>query len=208
MRFRRRVSMGLCIGTGSILLSTTSPAHGANQDLNAQLETLRQENAPLQETVRKQESLIENLSQRVEQIETAATKQTATESPPEPASSKLGREGVSLALRTSNSLELNLGELHLDSEDVLKLWNVERLLNIRAGRFHANMHCVVLVLENPFFAVADEAGHYTISNVPPGTYNLKAWHERLPGQSQEIIVPAAGEVTVDFTLGIKYLPRC
>ena len=72
---------------------------------------------------------------------------------------------------------------------------------------HANMHCVVLVLENPFFAVADEAGHYTISNVPPGTYNLKAWHERLPGQSQEILVPAEGEVTVNFTLGIKNLPR-
>jgi len=72
---------------------------------------------------------------------------------------------------------------------------------------HANMHCVVLVLENPCFAVADETGHYTISNVPPGTYNLKAWHERLPGQSQEIIVPAEGEVTVNFTLGIKNLPR-
>ena len=83
----------------------------------------------------------------------------------------------------------------------------------KAGRvevfcsIHANMHCTVLVLENPYYAVADERGHYTITNVPPGTYKLKAWHERLPSQSQEITVPAAGEVTANFTLGIKNLPK-
>ena len=72
---------------------------------------------------------------------------------------------------------------------------------------HANMHCVVLVLENPFYAVSDEAGRYVIRDVPPGTYKLKAWHERLPSQSQEITVPAEGEVKVNFTLGIKNLPK-
>jgi plastocyanin len=83
----------------------------------------------------------------------------------------------------------------------------------RAGRvdvfcsIHANMHCVVLVLENPFFATADEAGHYVINNVPAGTYRLKAWHERLPALSQEVVVPPTGEVTVNFTLGVKNLPK-
>jgi plastocyanin len=72
---------------------------------------------------------------------------------------------------------------------------------------HANMHCVVLVLENPFYAVADEAGRYVIRNVPPGTYKLKAWHERLPSQTQEITVPADGEAKANFTLGIKNLPK-
>lgn len=72
---------------------------------------------------------------------------------------------------------------------------------------HANMHCVVLVLENPHYAIADDAGRYSITNVPPGTYRLKAWHERLPAQSQEIIVPAEGEVKMNFTLGIKNLPK-
>jgi len=72
---------------------------------------------------------------------------------------------------------------------------------------HANMHCVVLVLENSFYAVADETGHYVIRNVPSGPYKLKAWHERLPSQTQEITVPADGEVKVNFTLGIKNLPK-
>ncbi len=72
---------------------------------------------------------------------------------------------------------------------------------------HANMHCTVLVLENPYYAVADERGRYTITNVPAGTYRLKAWHERLPSQSQEITVLAEGDVTANFTLGIKNLPK-
>ena len=72
---------------------------------------------------------------------------------------------------------------------------------------HANMHCVVLVLENPYFTVSGTSGAYSITNVPPGTYKLKAWHERLPVQTQEIVVPAEGEVKVDFVLGIKNLPQ-
>ena len=72
---------------------------------------------------------------------------------------------------------------------------------------HANMHCTILVLENPYYAVADESGRYTITNVPPGTFKLKAWHERLPSQTQEITVPAEGEVTANFMLGVKNLPK-
>ena len=66
---------------------------------------------------------------------------------------------------------------------------------------HSTMNCVVLVLENPFFAATDEKGRYSIAGVPPGTYQLKAWHERLPGQRQTITVSETGELRVDFTLG-------
>jgi len=72
---------------------------------------------------------------------------------------------------------------------------------------HKAMNCVILVLENPYFAATDERGRYVIPNVPPGTYKLKAWHERLPGQSREITVPETGEVRADFTLGITNLPK-
>jgi hypothetical protein len=36
---------------------------------------------------------------------------------------------------------------------------------------------------------------------------LKAWHERLPSDRKTIVVPENGEVTVDFTLGVKNLPK-
>ncbi|HSY17390.1 MAG TPA: carboxypeptidase regulatory-like domain-containing protein [Candidatus Acidoferrales bacterium] len=71
---------------------------------------------------------------------------------------------------------------------------------------HENMHCIVLVMTNPYFAVTDGDGHYTITGVPPGKYTLKAWHERLPADTQEITVPETGGVKADFTLTIKNLP--
>jgi plastocyanin len=89
----------------------------------------------------------------------------------------------------------------------------KRITFDKAGRvdvfcsIHANMHCVVLVLENPYFGVTDEKNHYSISNVPPGTYQLTAWQERMPAQTKEITVPASGEVKADFVLGISGLPK-
>jgi plastocyanin len=83
----------------------------------------------------------------------------------------------------------------------------------KAGRvdvfcsIHANMHCIVLVLDNPYFCKTDEKNHYCISNVPPGTYHLTAWQERMPSQTKEITVPASGEVKADFVLGITGLPK-
>ncbi len=72
---------------------------------------------------------------------------------------------------------------------------------------HSSMNCIVLVLENPYFATTDGNGDYRIQNVPPGKYKLKAWHERLPADEREITVPTNGEVKVDFVLGIKNLPQ-
>ena len=83
----------------------------------------------------------------------------------------------------------------------------------KAGRvdvfcsIHANMHCVVLVLDNQYFASTDENGNYAIANVPPGAYTLKAWHERLPADEHQIVVPTNGEVKVDFVLKVKNLPK-
>ncbi|MEO8427159.1 MAG: carboxypeptidase regulatory-like domain-containing protein [Verrucomicrobiota bacterium] len=98
----------------------------------------------------------------------------------------------------------------------LDLYNapeIKRVTFEKTGRvdvfcsIHTRMHCIILVLENPWFAVTDAKGKYTITNIPPGTYKLKAWHERLPSQVQEITVPEQGEAKVDFTLGITNLPK-
>ena len=72
---------------------------------------------------------------------------------------------------------------------------------------HTNMHCIILVLPNPFFAVADAKRRFVIEGVPAGTYRLRAWHERLPSQVREVIVPATGEVKINFVLGVTELPK-
>ena len=72
---------------------------------------------------------------------------------------------------------------------------------------HSRMHCIILVLPNPYFAKADDRGRFEIKGVPPGTYKLTAWHERLPARSVEVTVPADGSVTVDLVLTVAALPR-
>jgi plastocyanin len=73
---------------------------------------------------------------------------------------------------------------------------------------HSRMSCVILVLENPYYAVSDSRGRYTITNVPPGTYTLVAWQERLPQDVKVITVPETGDCAgINFTLGPKNLPK-
>jgi plastocyanin len=73
---------------------------------------------------------------------------------------------------------------------------------------HAKMQCIILVLPSPYFAKSDARGRYVIRHVPAGTYALKAWQERLPpSRRREIVVPAVGEVRMDFALGLGELPK-
>lgn len=91
--------------------------------------------------------------------------------------------------------------------------DAKSLLFAKTGRIdvfcsiHSQMSCVVLVLPNPWFAVTDDRGRYVIRNIPPGTYQIRAWHERLPPQIQTVVIPAEGEVRADFTLGLGGQPK-
>jgi hypothetical protein len=60
------------------------------------------------------------------------------------------------------------------------------------------MLAYIHVFDHPYFAVTDERGMFTISNLPAGTYVLKAWHEDAGVRSQEIIVPETGDVQTVF----------
>jgi hypothetical protein len=44
---------------------------------------------------------------------------------------------------------------------------------------HTWMDGYVVVTEHPYVAVSDASGRYELTDVPPGRYVLKIWHERL-----------------------------
>jgi len=68
---------------------------------------------------------------------------------------------------------------------------------------HAWMLGFVHVFDHPFFAVTNEQGAFSIPDLPPGNYVLKAWHEDAGIKSQEIAVPESGDVRVSFEFGRK-----
>jgi plastocyanin len=65
---------------------------------------------------------------------------------------------------------------------------------------HPEMSAVIVVLDNPFFAVTGEDGKYKIEHVPPGTYSLNAWSEKLPAAKQSVTVTAGQAATADVAL--------
>ncbi len=64
---------------------------------------------------------------------------------------------------------------------------------------HPWMKAWVGVLSHPFFAVSGADGSFTIKNLPPGKYNLVAWHERYGDKTMEINLAAKGTATADFS---------
>jgi plastocyanin len=65
---------------------------------------------------------------------------------------------------------------------------------------HAWMSAYVWVADGPA-AVTGEAGAYAIPEIPPGTYEVTAWHEKLGERKGTATVPATGAATLDFTFG-------
>ncbi len=62
---------------------------------------------------------------------------------------------------------------------------------------HPWMTGYIGVLSHPFYAVTGEDGSFKIENVPPGEYELEAWHETYGTKTQKITV-ADSEVQSDF----------
>jgi len=55
------------------------------------------------------------------------------------------------------------------------------------------------VTQNPYYAVTDGAGHFAIANVPPGTYAIQVWQEKLGTLNQKVTVKPSATTTADFT---------
>lgn len=51
------------------------------------------------------------------------------------------------------------------------------LVHLRCNGGHVWMNAEMMVVPHPYYAVTDESGRYQFTDVPPGTYQIVAWHE-------------------------------
>jgi len=67
---------------------------------------------------------------------------------------------------------------------------------------HGWMGSYVWVVKHPFFAVTGEDGAFELPKLPPGTYTIEAWHEKLGTQTQKVTVGdgETKEITLTFSL--------
>ncbi|MES4785869.1 MAG: hypothetical protein C4294_08690 [Nitrospiraceae bacterium] len=92
------------------------------------------------------------------------------------------------------------------SKGVRKRLTTSGVLDVRCD-IHPFMRASVHVFEHPYFSITDAAGRFELTQVPPGTYRLRAWHETLGIREQAITVPVQGPVTVDVELDVKKIIR-
>jgi len=60
---------------------------------------------------------------------------------------------------------------------------------------HPDMSAYIVVIDTPYYTVADSNGEYAIKNVPAGSYTLKVWHES--GQVESKRIEVADNRSVD-----------
>jgi plastocyanin len=64
---------------------------------------------------------------------------------------------------------------------------------------HPWMRGFIAVFKHPYFSVTDKNGNFDLKDLPPGTYTITAWQEKLGTLSQKVTVGAGESKTLDFT---------
>jgi plastocyanin len=63
---------------------------------------------------------------------------------------------------------------------------------------HPWMSAYVGVMDHPYFAVTSGGGRFELKNLPPGTYTIEAWHEKLGTEAQQVTIAARESKTITF----------
>lgn len=64
---------------------------------------------------------------------------------------------------------------------------------------HGWMNAFVGVVDHPYFAVTGPGGAFSLPSLPPGTYTVEAWHEKLGATSQSVTIGPNETKEIAFT---------
>ena len=64
---------------------------------------------------------------------------------------------------------------------------------------HAWMAAWVGVVAHPYFAVSDASGAFKLPGLPPGTYTVEAWHEKLGKKTMQVTIGPSQAQAASFT---------
>jgi Polysaccharide lyase family 4, domain II len=112
------------------------------------------------------------------------------------------------ALLQMKSSDATLHTIHMDgaatynlpfpfpNQVISRSMNSSGLVNLKCNGGHVWMNAEAFVVDHPYYAVTDESGKFELTDVPPGEYELVAWHEGWKVLRQEGAVDVLTEKTV------------
>ncbi len=68
---------------------------------------------------------------------------------------------------------------------------------------HSDMSAIVLVLDNPYFGSPGTDGRFAIDGIPPGEYEVVAWHERARRSARKVRIDAGRTTEVVFEIPLE-----
>jgi len=75
-----------------------------------------------------------------------------------------------------------------------------RMFMMQCG-FHAYMISWAFAVENPYYAITDAEGKFSIDHIPPGTYRLRVWHPYVTKRVEQVVtIEADGAVELSLDL--------
>jgi Carboxypeptidase regulatory-like domain len=114
------------------------------------------------------------------------------------------------------------------NQTISRTMSREGLVDLRCNAGHVWMNGEMMVVSHPYYAVTDEDGNFRLTGVPPGEYEIEAWHEgwKVVAQgsmydvmtqmrvqrpifsdpvewTKKVTVPANGTSTVNFVISEK-----
>jgi Carboxypeptidase regulatory-like domain len=88
------------------------------------------------------------------------------------------------------------------TSDTIHFTGNRRSVIMQCG-MHAFMLGHGLAVENPYYAITGSEGAFTITDLPAGTYRIKAWHPTLGEKEQSVTVAANGTTSLGFSFEAK-----
>jgi hypothetical protein len=70
------------------------------------------------------------------------------------------------------------------------------VVELKCNAGHVWMNAEVLVVKHPYYAVTDNHGFFKLTDVPPGEYEIEAWHEGWRIASEQKVLDVGSQVEV------------
>jgi hypothetical protein len=97
--------------------------------------------------------------------------------------------------------EFNFGQVVAGMKNTVTFTAPEVMVPFKCD-VHSWMNAYVGVVNHPYFAVTGNGGKFELKTVPPGTYTIEAWHEKLGRQTQSVTLGEKDNKEITFTFKV------